>query len=86
MSFKEADDSPLNVGKNLKGNAASDKAIQKFSENPALISLMKQITTTSHLAALIQGILEIAGEKNIDKSEAVKALNAVGSEVKKTKS
>jgi hypothetical protein len=65
------------VGKEIKGSAASDKAVEKLEKNPAIVSAMDKITDVNGLANLLQGVIEIAMQKGIDQNEIKSALNKV---------
>lgn len=66
-----------NVGKDIKGNAAAEKASEKLSKNKALASSMDQITTSDALAAFLQDVVKIASQKGISQQEAISALKKV---------
>lgn len=66
-----------NVGKDIKGGAASEKASQKMSTNKTLVSAMDQITTTDALASFLQDVIRTASQKGISQQEAISALKKV---------
>jgi hypothetical protein len=65
------------VGKDIKGNTAADKASQKVTSNKTLVSAMDAITTTDALASFIQDVVKISGQKGISQQEAIAALKKV---------
>jgi len=66
-----------NVGKDIKGGAASEKASQKMSTNKTLVAAMDQITTTDSLASFLQDVIRTASQKGISQQEAISALKKV---------
>lgn len=72
-----AEEDSANVGKDIKGNTAAEKATGKLVQNKALVSTMDQITTTDSLASFIQDVVKIASQKGISQQEAVAALKKV---------
>lgn len=72
-----SEEDSANVGKDIKGNAAAEKATGKLVQNKALVSTMDQITTTDSLASFIQDVVKIASQKGISQQEAVAALKKV---------
>jgi hypothetical protein len=71
--------SPASTGKEIKGTAASTKAVEKVEKNPAIKAAMDKITDAQGLADLVQGILSQASEKGIDQSELNSAISKVKS-------
>lgn len=78
----EAGETP-DVGKDIKGSAASEKASELLDKVPGLSKAIDNITTADGLADFLQAVLVAATKKGIDKNEVVTALKKVGSTVMK---
>lgn len=66
-----------NIGKDIKGSAASEKASEKLDANPTIKNALDQITTSDGLAAFIQSAIKVASEKGIDRNKIDLALKKV---------
>jgi len=78
----EAGETP-DVGKDIKGSAASEKAAELLDKAPGLSKAIDDIKTADELADFLQAVLVAATKKGIDKNEVVTALKRVGSAVTK---
>lgn len=78
----ESDPPAPDIGRQLKGSAASEKAIQKIEDNSAIKAAIDQIETADKLAAFMQRILSLASEKGIERGEVLQALNKLGTAVR----
>jgi len=78
----EAGETP-DVGKDIKGSAASEKAAELLDKVPGLSKAIDNITTADGLADFLQAVLAAATKKGIDRNEVVTALKKVGSAVMK---
>ena len=77
----EAEEAP-DVGKSIKGSAASEKASKLLDNAPqALKNALDKIDTGTGLAAFLQAVLARVAEKNIDQGEINGALKKVVSAV-----
>lgn len=77
----EAGETP-DVGKNIKGSAASEKASGLLDKVPGLSNAMDKITTTDGLADFLQAVLVAATKEGIKKDQIAPALKKVFSALK----
>lgn len=80
--LREAEQTAPSVGKDIKGGAAAEKAVEKITKNPTIVKALEPIDNAAKLAEFIQGMLKAAAAKGINKEEIkaamTKILQAVG--------
>lgn len=75
------EDGEVDTGKDIKGTAASDKATEKVTSNPAIKTALEAIKTSDGLASFLQDVTNAVAEKGMDQSKVAAAVKKFGKEV-----